>query len=239
MVNDELLRTALIASFEERMALCRMEIKEDPHRFSLAYKIRKRSVIRFAEHCKKAKEPPSERTFMPLRRLALIMAIIAAAVVLSVGAYAAYLIINGFVFDMHEEYSDVTLDISEYELKDTITEFYWIPPESGWESTSEIHGDTLAISKYYQGENIITLGQYTKLAAEQFLKFNTEDANVYGLIINGNDGFISIRHVDGIINDKEVVWVMNGYVFYLSCRTISDEELVKLAESVKIKETLE
>lgn len=245
MTGSELLKEALILSLEETIAFHKQAGEENPHRFSLAYKIRRRSIIRLAERSEAEKthreteKPRTERHFMPLKRLALFMAIIAAAVVLSVGAYAAYLIINGFVFDVHEEYSDVTLDISEYEVKDTITELYWIPPESGWECVSEMADDELAMSHYQQNGNIILLIQYTKFAAEHFLKFNTEDANIYGVKINGNDGFIDVRLREDLGDEKEIIWIMNGYLFHISGWTITDEELIKLAESVTIKEILE
>ena len=239
MISDELLKEALMLSLEETAAFHKLASEENPHRFSLAYKIRRRSIIRLSErHEHETEKPHTERHFIPLKRLALFIAIIAAAVILSVGAYAAYLIINGFVFDVHEKYSDVTLDISEYELKNTITELYWLPPESGCECISEILDDEMAMYKYYQNENTIKLVQYTKLDVEHFVMLNTEDANVYSVKINENKGVISIRHVKGVVNDKEVVWIMDGYVFYISCRTITDEELVKFAESVVIKEKL-
>ena len=242
MISDELLKDALMLSLEETVAFHKRACEDNPHRFSIAYKIRRRSIIRLAEHYETRKlhhgteKPHTERHFIPLKRLALFIAIIAAAVVLSVGAYAAYLIINGFVFDVHEEYSRVTLDTSEYELKNTITELYWLPPESGCESIIEIHDDETAMTIYYQNENTIVLGQYTKFAVEHFVMLNTEDANVYSVKINENNGFISIRPEEGVVNDKEVVWIMDGYVFYISCETITVEELIKFAESVVIKE---
>ena len=232
-------------SLEEAADFHKRASEDKPHRFSLAYKIRKRSIIRLAEHYETEKphheteKPHTERHFIPLKRLALLMVIIAAAVILSAGAYAAYLIINGFVFDVHETHSNVTfINITEYEIKDTVTELYWLPPESGCECIIEVHDDDMAISKYYQNENIVKLGQYTKSALEHFVMLNTEDANVYRVKINENNGFMSIRHAKGAVNDSEVVWIMDGYVFYISCKTITDEELVKFAESVVIKEKL-
>lgn len=234
MISDELLREALMLSLEETIAFHKRASEENPHRFSLAYKIRKRSIIRLSERYETEK-PRTERYFMPLRRLALFMAIIAAAVVLSVGAYAAYLIINGFVFDVHETYSDVTLDLSEYELKDAITELYWLPLESGCESISEMYDGKVVISKYYQNENEIMFGQYTKFTAEQSVGTNTENANIYGVKINENDGFIIIRQRERVDNDCEVVWVMDGYVFSISGAVIT-EDLITLAELVEIRE---
>ncbi|MCH5200186.1 MAG: DUF4367 domain-containing protein [Oscillospiraceae bacterium] len=239
MSSDELLRTALIASFEERMSLCKREIEENPHRFSLAYKIRKRSIIRLARRYEETKEPSAERHFMPLRKLALIMAIIAAAVILSVGAYAAYLIINGFVFDRHGEYSDVTLDISEYQLKDSINELYWLPPESGCECVVEMIDDTSAVYNYEWNGNEIVFTQYTKFAAEHYLKLNTENANIYGVNVNGNNGFITTVYREKEDETKGIVWVMDGYIFSISIPSFGENRLVELAEMTVIKEGFE
>ena len=237
MISDELLRGALVLSLEETIAFHKRASEENPHRFSLAYKIRKRSIIRLAERYETEK-PHTERHFMPLRRLALFMAIITAAVVLSVGAYAAYLIINGFAFDVHEEYSDVTLNISEYELKDTITELYLLPPESGCKCIHETHDDEIVMSHYQWNENTITLVQYTKYAAD-LIRVNTENANVYGVNVNGNDGFMVIHYSESLDILKELMWVNDGYIFYISCKIITDEELIKLAESIVIEENTE
>lgn len=232
MISDELLRTALIASFEERMAVCEREIEENPHRFSLAYKIRKRSILRLARRYEETKEPAAERHFMPLKRLALIIAIIAAAVILSVGACAAYLIINGFVFDKHETYSGVTLDLSGYELKDDITEIYGFAPESGIEYIYRTASSNMVVISYYQfnGKNIL-LTQYSKDSVENgFFAANTEKSNLYGATISEKGGFTVIRHRE-IENDYVIVaWINDGYVFSISSNEFSDTELIKLAD---------
>ena len=229
MISDELLRTALISSFEERMALCKREIEENPHRFSLAYKIRKRSIIRLAERYEEMKEPAAERNFMPLKRLALIIAIIASAVILSVGAYAAYLIINGFVFDRHENYSEVTLDLSEYDLKDTITEIYGFSSVNGVEFISRMMDEKVVLSKYQFNGKKISLTQYTKDYIGNGLISNTEDSDLYEIKVNEYDGFTVIRHRE-IENDSKVVaWINNGYVFSISSTEFTVSELTELS----------
>lgn len=244
MTGNELLREALMLSLEETIAFHKHASKENPHRFSLAYKIRRRSIIRLAKcyeaekNHRETEKTRTERHFMPLKRLALFMAIIAAAVVLSVGAYAVYLVINGFVFDVHGEYSDVTLDLSEYDLKDTITELYWLPPESGWECVSEVVDNAISMSHYQQNGNIILLIQYTKSDAD-LIRTNTEDADIYGIKVNGNNGFTVSRQREEFDNEKAIIWVNDGYIFHISCWTVTDDELIKLAESVVMKENTE
>ena len=239
MISNELLRDALMLSLEETVAFHKRAGEENPHRFSLAYKIRKRSILRLVER-HETEKPHTERHYMPLKRLALLIAIFAAAVVLSVGVYAAYLIINGFVFDRHEEYSDVGLDISEYQLKDSINELYWLPPESGCECVSKAIDNEFAVYYYKLNDNDIVFTQYTKFAAEHYLKLNTENANIYGVNVNGNNGFITT-----VYREKEdktnriVVWVMNGYFFSISCPLTEESGLIELAEKVVIKERFE
>lgn len=231
MISDEVLRTALIASFEERMALCEREIEENPHRFSLAYKIRKRSIIRLARRYEETKETSAERHFMPLRRLALIIAIIAAAVILSVGAYAAYLIINGFVFDRHETYSGVTLDLSEYDLEDSITEIYMFAPKNGIECVSKIVENEIVISKYQLNGKSILLTQYSKDSIESgFLSANTEESKIHEVTVNGNDGFTVIRYRESEDEFSIAAWIKNGYVFSVSSKEFTDNELIELAD---------
>ena len=236
MISDELLRAALIASFEERMALCEREIKENPHRFSLAYKIRKRSIIRLARRYEETKEPPAERHFMPLRRLALIIAIIAAAVILSVGAYAAYLIINGFVFDVHETYSNITIDFSEYDIKNTITEVYGLSNESGAESIYRIVEDKMVTSKYkFKGKNFV-FTQYSKDIAYHDLYINTETSYINGTGLNKYSGFIVTRRMENEDDRISIVWMENGYIFSLLSSELTENELTQVTNYLVIEE---
>lgn len=235
MISDEALKTALIASFEERMALCEREIEENPHRFSLAYKIRKRSIIRLARRYAETKEPSAERHFMPLRRLALIIAIIAAAVILSVGAYAAYLIINGFVFDRYETYSGVTLDLSQYDLKDTITDIYGFTSESSVEFISRMVGEKVVLSKYQFNGKSISLTQYAKDYIGNGLIANTESSNIYE-VNSTNNGYTMIRQLDNGDDCISIMWVMDGYIFSISSQELSNNELIKLADWLVIRD---
>ena len=176
---------------------------------------------------------------MPLRRLAMLIAIIIAAVVLSMGVFATYTIINNFVFDVNKEYSDVTLDPSLYDLKDAITELYCLPPEIGCEYIDDINDGEVAFYNYSLNNNTVGLIQYTKVFAVQSLRVNTENADVFGIKINGNDGFMVIQHYEGFDDSKTITWVMDGYIFQITSAAISNDDLMKLAESVIMKEKLE
>lgn len=238
MVSDELLRSALVESLEERLTQYKIRGEENPHRFSLAYKIRKKSIIRLAKRYEN-QGLQIDREYMPLKRLAMLIAIIIAAVVLSVGVFATYTIINNFVFDVNKEYSDVTLDPSLYDLKEAITELYCLPPESGCEYIDGMNDGEVAFYDYSLNNNAVKLAQYTKVFAVQSLGVNTENADVFGIKINGNDGFMVIQHYEGFDDSQTITWVMDGYIFHISSVSIIDDDLVKLAESVIMKEKLE
>lgn len=212
-----------------------LQDNEAPHRFPLAYKIRKRSVFRLAKRSEK-KEPHTGRRYMPLRRLALIMAIVAAVVVLSIGAYAAYvLFINGFAFDVYKDHSELTLDPSMYEIKDTITEYYFLPPESGCEYVSDIIDDDIVMTEYQLNGKMVNLMQYAGINADNFFVLNTENSDLYEAKISENDGFINIVHREGKDDGTSIFWVMDGYLFHISTIGLSKDELVKMAEFVTKK----
>ena len=236
MINDELLRVALAEALSEDFERYSIQNGEKPHRFSLAYKLRKRSVFRFAKRSEE-QEPHTERKYMPLRRLALVMAVIAAAVVLSLGVYAAYVMfINGFVFDVYRDHSEVTFDPSTYEIKDTITEYYLLPPESGCEYVNEMLDDIMAVVEYQLNGRMLLLIQSSDVHSGGNYVVNTENAELYEASVNGNDGFIIITHKENEDDSISIYWVMDGYLFEISTVSLSNDELIQLAETVRIRD---
>lgn len=235
MIDDELLKAALAEALSEDFDRYDIQDDETPHRFSLAYRIRKRSVFKLAKRCEK-KEPLTERRHMPLRRLALIMAIVAVIVVLSIGAYAAYvLFINGFVFDVYKDHSELTFNPSMYEIKDTITEYYFLPPESGCVYVDEMLDDITTIYEYRLNGRLLLLVQDAGVYSGGNYIVNTENAELYEASVNGNDGFIVIKHRENEDDGTSIYWVMDEYLFEISTVALSKDELIQLAESVKIR----
>ena len=236
MINDELLRAALAEAMSEDFERYDIQDGEKPHRFSLAYKLRKRSVFRFAKRSEE-QEPHAERKYMPLRRLALVMAVVAAAVVLSIGAYAAYVMfINGFVFDVYRDHSEVTLDPSMYYIKDKIDAYYWLPPESGCEYVWDISEDDIAMTEYQLNGKTVYFMQYAGAIKDNFFVLNTENSDLYEAKVSGNDGFINIVHIDDEDDGTSIFWVMDGYLFHISTTAFSRDELIEMAEMVTIKD---
>ena len=165
------------------------------------------------------------------------MAVIAAAVVLSLGVYAAYVMfINGFVFDVYRDHSELTLDLSMYDIKDTITEYYQLPPESGCEYVGEMINEIIAVVEYQLNGKLLLFTQNAGDISESGFAVNTENAELYEASVNGNDGFIVIRHKENEDDSTSIYWAMDGYLFELSTAALSQDELIQLAETVKVRD---
>lgn len=239
MTSDQILRAALIQTADEYFSRYEPNESEKQHRFSLAFYIRKISVERLAEKAEKTapRELP-QRRYIPLKRLALIMAVIFAAVFLTAAAWVAYISVRGFVFEAHTTHSDVSVDLSLYEIKEEITEFYWLPPESGCEYVAETGNSTAFLQEYQMNGKQVLLLQ--RSGVNDSIRVNTEFADVYEAKVNGNDGFIVSRHIeDSEERSTFIIWVENGYVLQITTIGLSNEELVKLAEFIEITEKTE
>lgn len=237
MTGNEVLRAALIQSAEEYFSRYETAETEKNHRFSLAFYIRKISVERLARKAEKI--PPRDlpqRRYMPLKRLAVIIALIFAAVFLTAAAWVAYIAVRGFVFEVHTTHSDVTVDPTLYEIKEEITEYYWLSPESGCEYVDETRTDTEAIQEYQMDGKQVLLTQRAGNLTQNSIGVNTEFADVCEVKVKDNYGFFVSRLVMG--SDERstfIIWVENGYVFSLHTSGFIAEELVNLAEQIEIK----
>lgn len=241
MTSDEILREALIQTADEYFSRYEPTENEKPHRFSLAFYIRKISVERLAGKAEKtAPRDLPQRRYMPLKRLALIMAVIFAAAFLTAAAWVAYISVRGFVFEVHTTHSDVSVDFSMYTIKDTIEEIYRLPPESGCEYVTETGNSTAFLQEYQMNGKQVLFLQRSRDYVNDSIGVNTEFADVYEAKVNGNDGFIVSRHVeDSDERNTFIIWVENGYVLQISTIGLSNEELVKLAEFIEITEKTE
>lgn len=236
MTSNEILREALIQTADEYFSRYEPTENEKPHRFSLAFYIRKISVERLARKAEKtAPRDLPQRRYMPLKRLAVIIAVIFAAALLTAAAWVAYISVRGFVFEVHTTHSDVSVDFSMYDIKDSIKEIYCLPPESGFELVNEITDSEIIISEYVCGNKELTFVQSAKAFAENIM-INTENSEVCEATVNGNAGFIMIHHSDDEENGTSIAWIQDGYLFHIICVSFEKEELIKLAESVIVKE---
>ncbi|MBD5113983.1 MAG: DUF4367 domain-containing protein [Ruminococcaceae bacterium] len=237
MTSDEILKAALIQTADEHFSRYDTAENERPHRFSLAFYIRKISVERLARKAEKtAPRDLPQRRYMPLKRLVLIMAVIFAAVFLTAAAWVAYISVRGFIFEVHTTHSDVTIDPALYEIKEEITEFYWLPSQSGCEYVSEIGDNEEVIQEYEMDGKQVLFVQHAGDYVNNSIGVNTEFADVYDVKVKDNDGFVVSR----IVSDSDerstfIIWIENGYVFSIHTSGFSNDELVDLAEQIEVK----
>ncbi len=244
MTGDEALKMALIAYSEEYFSQYDVPADEKPHRFSLAYRIRKKSITRLAKKhwerpasCapyKPSKILTAERSYIPLKKLAVIISVIISAVFFTVAAGAIYFGARGFIFDVYNTHSNVSVDFSMYDIKDTIEEVYRLPVESGYECVDEILNKDVGISRYECGDKSVNFIQYTKLLAENMMA-NTENSTVSEIEVNGGVGFILYHQSKYSDNTASITWIQNGYVFEIMGSDDDSEELLRLAEIIEIE----
>ncbi len=244
MTGDEALKMALIAYSEEYFSQYDVPADEKPHRFSLAYRIRKKSITRLAKKhwerpasCapyKPSKILAAERSYIPLKKLAVIISVIISAVFFAVAAGAIYFGARGFIFDVYNTHSNVSVDFSMYDIKDTIEEVYRLPVESGYECVDEILDKWVVSSRYKLGDKTVNFVQYTKSFAEN-LMVNTENSTVSEIKVNGEVGFILYHQNKYSDNTASITWIQNGYVFEIMGADDDSEELLRLAEIIEIE----
>lgn len=237
MTSDEILRAALIQTADEYFSRYEPAENEKPHRFSLAFYIRKISVERLARKAEKtAPRDLPQRRYIPLKRLAVIMVVVFAAVFLTAAAWVAYISVRGFVFEVHTTHSDVIVDPSLYEIKEEITEFYWLPPESGCVYVSEIGEKDVKMIEYTYDDKPLDFAQYSGSLSEHHMTVNTENAEVFEVNVNGDWGFICVRHREMNDDAAFITWLKDGYVLQISCTSITNDELIRLAESTVMRD---
>ncbi len=243
MTGDEALKMALIAHYEEYYSQYDVPADEKPHRFSLAYRIRKNSIIRLAKKrwerpapcvpCKPSGTLVAERHYIPLKKLAAMIAVIISAVFFAAAASAIYFGARGFIFDVYNTHSNVSVDFSMYDIKDTIEEVYRLPVESGYELVNEAAYKSVVNSQYKCGNKTVNLIQYTKLLAENIMS-NTENSTVCEIEVNGEVGFILYHQSKNSDNISNITWIRDGYVFEIMGTGVDGEELLKLAAIIEI-----
>lgn len=244
MTGDEALKMALIAHYEEYYSQYDVTADDKPHRFSLAYRIRKNSIIRLAKKrwerpapcvpCKPSGTLAAERRYIPLKKLAAMIAVIISAVFFAAAASAIYFGARGFIFDVHNTHSDVSVDFSMYDIKDTIEEVYRLPVESGYELVNEAADKSVVNSQYKCGNKTVNFIQYTKSFAEN-LMVNTKNSTVSEIKVNGEVGFILAHMSADSSIIKTITWIQNGYMFEITGADDDSEELLRLAEIIEIE----
>lgn len=237
MTSNDVLRTALLNTADEFFSCRCLSETEKSHRFSLAYRIRKISIKRlgrkaepFAPLAAPVPEAAPMKSYVPLRKLSVMILAIITAVFLASAAGASYIVrVRGFNFDVHEKYSDASVDFSMYTIKDSIEEVYRLPDESGYELVYDVPDDTVRSAGYSNGDYAITFVQIAGAVAKKFM-VNTENSEVYEVTVDGEAGFILVHHRSDGTTGKILTWIHDGYVFQIMGETEID--MVELAKFI-------
>ena len=150
MIQNDSLKKALIEYAEEYFSRYDIPDDEEPHRFSFAYRLRRKNIERLAGKkgkssflCRSDKNNAEAKAYMPLKKLAVTMSVVVSAVLLTAAAGAVYFGARGFLFDVQDTHSNVSVDFSVYDIKDTIEEVYRLPEDSGYKLISEVMDSTV------------------------------------------------------------------------------------------------
>ena len=210
MTFDDLIVQGMRGTLEEKRDGYRLDGKN--HLFSIAYKIRRRSIIRSSR----------SKTHFTIRKIKYILiAVIMALFVLT--GFSLWRYFGRFYFNVLEDHSTVFFKGEHFKTK--IEEVYGLPEE--YELLKISSEKYNVISKYLINGEVVTLNQGLSSLVEDV---NTENCEVKYLTINGNDGYLIHMYEDV----ECLTWVNEGYIFTLSGK-IDKNAAVFLAESLKIR----
>ena len=135
MIDNELLKQALDETADRHFSKYDIQPEEKPHRFSLVFKIREKSITKLSK-----KPEKNTHSYMPLKRLAVMIAVISVIAALGIAAGAGFIIIKGFnVYTQSSHNFGVThtdtileVDYSKYDIKTEIAldEYYCLAEDS-------------------------------------------------------------------------------------------------------------
>ena len=194
------------------------------HKFRLKNRIRMRRILSRFKRNSTVKVPVRRMN----RRLVTAIVIVILLAVMAVTA-TAILLLKGFIAKEHEDNTQLFAE-NIAGAPTTIEEIYYIPelPE-GYECIDIIALDTNVSTTYYnQNSNFINLNQYVKS------KYNTHYDNntMYPIMVGEYNGVFIDHSSEQVLTC--VIWDGGDYIFHLE-GTMSKDEIMSLAESVKIK----
>ncbi len=198
-------------------------VSDKIHHFSLAYKIKKHYTIR------SIKNKNAYRKGFSVRKVKYLVIAVLLAIFLLVG-FSLWLTISRFSFNFHQDHSDVYITPNEGD-KIRIEEIYILSDNMEFTLTERFIDNVDIISIYEKGESKVTLSQSV---IDDIHKINTEYSSPEPIVIQGFEGY----YVQMSRSENLVVWTMDGYLFDIG-GNISKNELIKLAQSTKIKKIVE
>ncbi len=223
MTFNEKLKQALAENHNERIS--RSISTEKPHKFSLAYKLWERKMLRDIQRNRLDKR----WTLHKARRVVTALTVAAAIILSMSGCAVVSLAIGRFSFDDKSDYSKMFIENLSSD-KTRIEEHYGLPEEDGWEITYYGNLEDQILISYKRDEEIVSFEQ-TIIKDGNMGNVNTENAVVEPMsLYEENDGFF-IRFKYG---ECGLWWIYDGYLFHIA-GNLNKEELVNLAHSTKIQ----
>lgn len=217
---DSNISEAIGACFEERYEqYCSSDRK---HRFSWAYRIKRRRIIRSFE-----KSHSLSRKSLPVRKLryAMILVLIAVTALAMFTGYSLWRSIGQYNFNVYSDHSLLYID-NNAEVKTSIEEIYVLPDELGYTMT-EYHANDRNVVIYYQKDGILLkLCQSTNFARRYV---NTEYGMPEEINVKNNIGYYIRTKSEAMVS-----WIEDGYLFTMY-GDFDKNTFVELAESTKIR----
>lgn len=220
---DKKLKQAFEETREERAE--RLMTVEKKHRFSLAYRIWERKMLRDLRRNRVDKR-------WTLRRAKYAVAAMATALALLIGGttYAAIYMTGRFSFEERVDYSKLLIDAHPSD-KTTFEEYYGLAEEDGWEITYHdlMHFETTLKLKYQRGDTTVIFFQNI-IHEGNMRQFYDKEADFEMLsLYSENDGFL-VTPKEG---DVFICWVYDGYYFEI-LGDFNKEEAINLVYSTKV-----
>ncbi|MBD5383505.1 MAG: hypothetical protein HDR72_00715 [Ruminococcaceae bacterium] len=222
MTFDEMLKQALDETADERAA--QMLNVEKKHRFSLAYRLWERKILRDLRR-NNGHKPLTMRK----AKYALTAMIAASSLLLGVTAYAAIAAIGRFYFDEPSDskpnYSQLFIENHPSD-KTTIEEYYGLDQDSGWSMDYSMAGAYTTLLYYWKGDRVISFSQNIIADSSYIYTGNSpiEPVSLY----EEDDGFF-IDYQDGCV---ALYWIFDGYFFRMYGK-LTKTEAIDLARSTR------
>lgn len=222
MTFEEKLAQAFKETLDERTEnLMRVEKK---HRFSLAYRIWERKILRDLR-----RNRVDKRWSLKRARYAAAAMITAFALLIGGTAYGAVALSRRFMPRDTDYYIAMLIEKSP-EDKSSFEEFYGLSEEDGWELKDfQIHDGVVAKSKFTRGDKAVIFTQMLFYADEIHIDKGKADIEMYSFY-SEDDGFVQNYKYK---NYTKIYWLCDGYILTIYS-DMNKDDLIKLAYSTKI-----
>lgn len=221
MTFDEMLKQAFDETAEEHAK--QMLTVEKKHRFSLAYRLWERKMLRDLRRNRYDRHWTLRKA-----RYVVTMIIAVSSLLLGVTSYAAVAAIGRYSFDTKPDYSKLFIENHPSD-KTTLEEYYGLPEEDGWVLVNYDILFNSTMLKYECGDKMVSFSQEIILESNMG-NINTEKADIEPLsLYMENDGFI----LDFGDNGCLLYWTYDGYLLHISSN-LNKNETINLAYSTKI-----